>query len=64
MNQITLKTFYPQTCIDIKFIDIDSLKNEYNYIKNRIDSGYILRYDTLLLEALNTEILRRQHHVS
>jgi len=59
MNQITLKTFYPQTCIDIKFIDIDSLKYEYNYLKNRIDSGYILRYDTLLLEALNNEITRR-----
>jgi hypothetical protein len=59
MNQITLKTFFPQTCIDIKFIDIDTLKHEYNYLKNRIDSGYILSYDTLLLEALNNEITRR-----
>jgi hypothetical protein len=43
----------------MKFIDVDTLKYEYNYLKNRIDSGYILCYDTLLLEALKNEITRR-----
>lgn len=54
---ITLRSFYP-----IKYINnmsIEVLEDKYNTLKNRVESGYILNWDTLLLEAFKHEINER-----
>jgi hypothetical protein len=58
MNEVTLRSFYPTWCIDNMTLEI--LENQYEHLKNRIASGYVLSYDTLLLEALKQAINERK----
>lgn len=40
-------------------MSIEVLEDKYNTLKNRVESGYILNWDTLLLEAFKHEINER-----
>lgn len=57
---ISLRSFYPIKCINNMSIEI--LEDKYNTLKNRIESGYILNWDTLLLEAFKYEINERKQN--
>jgi hypothetical protein len=43
-------------------MSIEILEDKYNTLKNRIESGYILNWDTLLLEAFKYEINERKQN--
>ena len=58
MNMVTLRSFYPTGCIDK--MTLESLENKYEHLKARMASGYVLNWDTLLLEALKHEINKRR----